>query len=656
MIMKKNWVGFLLLVCVVCHLWIFTDLDVSAKENGLNEFGVQITNVSSGYTYTVNWWQKQESPVENEYYMTLPYSAKGQLLMADISCNTDVFLNGEEIKNGSIIDCLFEGENHILCSEEQYTLYVMYGSDIPTIHITTKSGSLDKVYADKSYKEPGYAVIQNDEGIVYTGDLEYIKGRGNSTWDNYVKKPFNIKFKEKVNLFEMGQAKKWCLLANSLDNTLLRSKLVSDLANTVGIHFSSQSVIVDLYVDQEYIGNYTLMESVEIGTNRVNITDLEELNEIANPDVNFETLPLAGVRGEGSYAQNGSCKWVELPNALDVISGGYLIEYDLASRYDDEVSGFISVYGQPVVLKSPKYASKEQVEYISSYYQDFEDAARNSDGYNEKGKHYSKYIDVDSMAKMYVLQEYLKNLDAGLTSFYYYKDVDGKLVAAPAWDFDSAFGRRYVRNDVKMYEPTGIWAAEGKLHKELSDKSTILSIMCRHVEFRELAQQQWKVYFEPNIEEVIASLDELYGRCQASMIADKCRWNDAGNYAETAEFVDDSVYTLRKFITERSAFMSETFSEEKCYIGYQANGGEGGMYDLQFYDKGTTIPTMPNAFTNGDKAFLGWNTKANGRGKSYENGAEITLTENVVLYAQWEKDSIKEILYSVMKGLFGENE
>ena len=207
-----------------------------------------------------------------------------------------------------------------------------------------------------------------------------------------------------------------------------------------------------------------------------------------------------------------------------------------------------------------------------------------------------------------------------------------------------------------MYEPTGIWAAEGKLHKELSDKSTILSIMCRHVEFRELAQQQWKVYFEPNIEEVIASLDELYGRCQASMIADKCRWNDAGNYAETAEFVDDSVYTLRKFITERSAFMSETFSEEKCYIGYQANGGEGGMYDLQFYDKGTTIPTMPNAFTNGDKAFLGWNTKANGRGKSYENGAEITLTENVVLYAQWEKDSIKEILYSVMKGLFGENE
>ena len=652
MIMKNYWVRFLVLLCILCNLLLFMEFPVLAKESGLKTFGVHVTDESNDYTYAVNWWQKQETPVENEYYITIPYSAKEQQFTADFVSSGDVLLNGERIVNGSKIDALPEGENHIFCSGEKYILYVLYGSDIPTIHITTEAGNLDRVYEDKTYKEPGYAVILDGDGIAYEGELEYIKGRGNSTWENFVKKPFNIKFKEKVNLFEMGQAKKWCLLANSLDDTLLRSKLVSDLADTVGIHFSAQSVIVDLYVDKEYVGNYTLMESVEIGTNRVNITDLEELNEIANPDVDFKTLPLAGVRGEESYAQNGSYKWVELPRTLNVISGGYLIEYELASRYDEEVSGFVSVYGQPVILKSPEYASKEQVEYISGYYQDFEDAARNSDGYNEKGKHYSKYIDVESMAKMYIFQEYLKNLDAGLTSFYYYKDVDGKLVAAPAWDFDSAFGRRYKRDDVKMYEPTGIWAATGKLHNELENKSTILSIMCRHVEFRELAQKQWKEYFEPNVEELLNELDGLYGECQASMIADKCKWKDAGDYAQTAEFVDAGVYTLRKFITERSAFMSETFSDEKCYIGYQANGGEGGMYDLEFYDKGSVISTLPNAFRNGDKEFLGWNTKANGLGESYENGAAITLTGNVTLYAQWEKDSIKDILQSIMKGFF----
>ena len=651
MIKKKNRVRFLLLLFIWCCTLLCMDFHVYAEENELKTFSVYVTNESGDYTYAINWWQKQEAPIEKEYYMTLPYGARNQQMTVDFESSEDVYLDGKRVKHDSLVDALSEGEHSIVCAGEKYTLYVLYGSDIPIMHITTQSGEFDQVYEDKSHKEPGYVVVLNGEGIAYEGELEYIKGRGNSTWENFVKKPFNIKFKEKINLFDMGQAKKWCLLANSLDDTMIRSKLVSDLADKVGIHFSSKSVILDLYVDNEYIGNYTLMESVEIGTNRVNITDLEELNEIANPDVDFETLPLGGVRGEESYAQNGSYKWVELPRTLNIISGGYLIEYELASRYDEEASGFVSLYGQPVILKSPEHASKEQVEYISSYYQDFEDAARNSDGYNEKGKHYSKYIDVDSMAKMYVFQEYLKNLDAGLTSFYYYKDVDGKLVAAPAWDFDSAFGRRYVRNDVKMYEPTGIWAASGKLHNELENKSTILSIMCRHVEFRELAQQQWKEYFEPNVEWLLSSLDELYANCQASIIADKCRWKDAGNYNETVEFIDVGIYKLHKFITERSLFMSETFSEEKCCIGYQANGGEGGMYDLEFYDKGSTIPTMPNAFTNGDKAFLGWNTKANGKGESYENGAEITLKENTILYAQWEKDSIKGIFESFMKGI-----
>ena len=593
-------------------------------------------------------------PQPFEYYMMMPFDCKEQSMEVNYEASDTIFLDGNKLRNCSNLSALSEGEHKILCGSNEYSLYVMYGSNIPTIHITTESGSLKGVYKDKNYKEPGCIKIYSESELVYEGDLEYIKGRGNSTWNNYIKKPFNIKFKEKVNLFQMGKAKKWCLLANSLDNTMLRSKLVSDLADKVGIQFSSKSIIADLYIDNEYIGNYTLIENVEVGTNRVDITDLEEINEIANPDIDFKTLPLAGVRGEDSYAQTGSYKWVEIPRTLDVISGGYLLEYELASRYDKEVSGFITSYGQPVILKSPEYASKEQVEYIRSYYQEFEDAARNSDGYNEKGKHYSRYIDVDSMAKMYVFQEYLKNLDAGLTSFYYYKDTGGTLVAAPAWDFDSAFGREYKRNDVNMNEPTGIWVTNGKLHNELSDKSTILSIMCRHVEFRELAQQQWKDYFEPNKEWILTVLDDLYSECQASIIADKCKWNDIGDYEETNLWVDDSVESLRKFIIERSAFMSETFSENKCYIGYQANGGEGGMYDLEFYDKGSEIFIQPNAFSNGNKKFLGWNTKASGRGDFYEDGSVITLTENITLYAQWEKEGMKDSLHSVVKGILGE--
>jgi len=653
MIMKRCWIGFLMLMCVLSSSFALMDFQVLAKESRMKTFGIDITNENKGYTYTVNWWQKQVSPVENEYYITIPYADSKQILTANFVSAGEVNLNGKRIINGSEITSLLEEENRLESCEETYKLYVIYGSDIPTIHITTETGTLAKVYEDKSYKDSGYAVALDKNGIVYEGKLEYIKGRGNSTWTNYEKKPFNIKFEEKVNLFEMGQAKKWCLLANSLDNTMLRSKLVSDFADTVGIHFSSQSVIVDLYVNDEYIGNYTLMENVEIGNSRVNITDLEELNEIANPDIVFEELELAGVRGKDSYAQTGSCKWVEIPRTLDVISGGYLIEYELASRYNKEVSGFISNYGQPVILKSPEYASKEQVEYISNYYQEFEDAARNSDGYNEKGKHYSDYIDVESMAKMYVFQEYLKNLDAGLTSFYYYKDVDGKLVAAPAWDFDSAFGRDYERNGVRMDDPEGLWVTNGKLHNELSEKSTILSIMCRHVEFRELAQKQWENYFEPNTEELLLNLETLYQQNCASIVADKCKWSDSGDYNNTAEWVNDSIKELKDFITARTVFMSDMFSDNKCHIGYQANDGEGGMYDLEFYNKGSIVQTMPNVFSNGEKAFLGWNTKASGWGESYANGETITLDENIILYAQWEKDGMKDEIKSFIQGILG---
>lgn len=653
MIMRKYLKKILLAIVTVVILGAIVEVRVFAEETGLKMFGIHVINETTGLSYDVNWWQKQELSMENKYYITIPYSARNQMLTVNFVGKGPVIFNGEKIVNGSEIDLLHEGENHIECAGEEYTLFVIYGSDIPTIHITTETGTLENVYENKSYKEPGHVVVLDDQEVVYQGELEYIKGRGNSTWTNYEKKPFNIKFKEKVNLFEMGQAKKWCLLANSLDDTLLRSKLVADFADTVGIHFSSKSIIVDLYVNNEYVGNYTLMENVEIGSSRVNITDLEELNEIANPDVVFEELELAGVRGKDSYTQTGSYKWVELPHTLDVISGGYLIEYELASRYDKEVSGFISNYGQPVILKSPEYASKEQVEYIKNYYQEFEDAARNSDGYNEKGKHYSDYIDVDSMAKMYIFQEYLKNLDAGLTSFYYYKDVDGKLVAAPAWDFDSAFGREYVRNDVHMDDPEGLWATNGKLHNELSDKSTILSIMCRHVKFRELAQKQWVQYFKPNTEELLLNLETLYQESYASIVADKCKWSSKGNYTMTAEWVDDSVIKLKDFIVSRTEFMSDMFSDNKCYIGYQANGGEGGMYDHEFYNKGSAVQTLPNAFYNGEKTFLGWNTKASGWGESYSNGDIITLEKNIVLYAQWEKDGIIDEMKAFFQGILG---
>lgn len=375
---------------------------------------------------------------------------------------------------------------------------------------------------------------------------------------------------------------------------------------------------------------------------------------MANPDVIWANLELGGVRGKESYSECGSTKWVEIPNNPEVITGGYLLEIDLATRYVNEKSGFVSGYGQPVAVKDPEYASKEQVEYISAYYHEFENAVLSGDGYNVQGKHYSDYIDVESIAKMYVFQEFIKNVDGASTSLFLYKDVGGKLVAGPVWDVDLAFGFPIERDGVDMTDPQGKWMTGSYLQHELSGKYTLFSLLCRHNDFREEAQRQWEEYFEPNIAGLLSELDTLYNTNRVSIILDRCRWNtDGGDFMERFSGFEDSVVELHEFITQRREFMKELFSDEVCYIEYNSNGGTGAMYDLENYDKGITLNLAENIYTKRDRVFLGWNTKASGWGEAYEDGSEITLETDITLYAQWEKVTFKEKIESFLLGITG---
>ena len=61
-------------------------------------------------------------------------------------------------------------------------------------------------------------------------------------------------------------------------------------------------------------------------------------------------------------------------------------------------------------------------------------------------------VDLDSLAKMYVLQETVKNPDAFVSSTYFYLPTNGKLTAGPVWDFDSSYG---IRDDIHMNTTSG---------------------------------------------------------------------------------------------------------------------------------------------------------------------------------------------------------
>ena len=302
-------------------------------------------------------------------YLFLPAGADLAALTVWYTADSPVTVNGTALVNGAVTGVFSKTGCYTLKAGNSETkLYVLKSENIPAVFLTTASGSLDYIHANKENKEAGTIKIVENGTVTLDSELKQIKGRGNSSWA-LEKKPYNIKFDKKTNLFGMGKAKKWCLLASHHDKSLLKNKIAYTLADRLGLDFVSKTQHIDLYANGEYLGNYIVAESVEIGENRVDIHDLASDTEDANKGIDIETCS-QDTTGKGP----GTKKWVNIPADPADITGGYLLELDMASRFYTEISSFQTTRGQCVTVKEPEYASKAQVNYISSFYQDGEDA------------------------------------------------------------------------------------------------------------------------------------------------------------------------------------------------------------------------------------------------------------------------------------------
>lgn len=595
----------------------------------------------------INWWR---SDVDGKYYLFLPDGADTSALTVGFS-GSKLTVDGKALSDGETTSAFSVGTHAVVADSAEYTLVVLVSDNLPAVYIETESGSLDQIHADKDHKEKGSFVAYEDGVKTYDAKLDYIKGRGNSTWA-LSKKPYNIKFESKTNLFGLGKAKKFSLIASAAEQSLIRNKITYDLAEDVGLLYSSKSQHVDLYINGVYEGNYLICESVEVGSNRVDITDMEDLNEAANPGVDIEQCELAGTRGKEAGYVADSRKWVELPNEPADISGGYLIEFEMYARYCFEVSGFVTKKGQPITMKSPEYASKAEIEYISSFYQEFEDAVYSETGYNELGKHYTEYIDLDSWARMYLLQEFAMNLDAARTSFYLIKPQgEDKLYASPVWDFDYSYGKKYTGYRIDNTNPE-LWATRddyltdtrtGFVDK-LPNLPTVLNTLCRHDDFMEKVKTEWKTTFLTQLnQERTDSINKLIDSLEKSAVMDAIRWNrykttDLGANLDYFRTVADGVVS---FMTKRTAFLTKGLSDDAVRIYYDANGGSGTMFHeyLTLNGKKAVLKDCDYDGPAYNYIFAGWNTEKDGSGTAYRAGDSVTLDGDLTLYAQWQQIS-----------------
>ena len=296
---------------------------------------------------------------------------------------------------------------------------------------------------DKSNKATGSLLMLGGDGtVIYDNKLTQIKGRGNSTWLQD-KKPYQIKLDKKTDLLETGKdenrAKTWVLLANASDDSLLRNTIVYDLSVAMQMQPGIECRPVNLFYDGEYRGSYLLCEKVEINPGRVDIADLEKETEKANEAVeDFDALQVkTGVTSNG--ATYVYCEGLTSPES---ITGGYLLEMDTPYRATAEKCYFITTRNQYVVVKSPEYCSKEEMAYIAAHYQAFEDTIYNKGVNPKNGKTVSDYVDIDSAAQCYIINELTKNPDGYRTSSYLYKSADSDVMTmGPIWDYDLSFGR-----------------------------------------------------------------------------------------------------------------------------------------------------------------------------------------------------------------------
>ncbi|MBQ4592873.1 MAG: CotH kinase family protein [Clostridia bacterium] len=273
----------------------------------------------------------------------------------------------------------------------------------PVIYIDAKTSNIQRgIYTDCTVN------VVSDKNSWNERNLNaQIRGRGNSTWAYYEKKPYRLKFENKVDLFGMGKAKDWILLANTVDMSMLRNFTVYKMAQQfTGLKYTTDCQFAHVYINDDYRGLFLIVEQVEAGENRVDIGDgTDALGNPAAP----EDCGFLMECGNGGANDGQRVFW---PKTKKSISTG------------------------SVVIKSPDadVITNDQVKYINNYMNDVVTAIA-----DDKFDKLCELVDIQSFVDSFICTEYILAGDQGYV-FFAYKEPGGKLFLGPLWDYDQSSG------------------------------------------------------------------------------------------------------------------------------------------------------------------------------------------------------------------------
>lgn len=449
-----------------------------------------------------NAWQKWMKDYtgfnaeEGIRYFFLPKSADDELIEIYNGYSEDAVIGDVTIPThtSAFIEYTEDTPISVKVGENRsYTFKVLRSDAEAALYINDTTNSYEDFEGNTQNTDLWSFLIQNKENSCSTatysiasesgtedGNLKKIKGRGNTNWKESDKKPFNINFSDKVTIGHT-ESKKFSLVANPKDSTMLRNTIMYNLAHDVGNPYSSDQSFIDFYVNGVYRGTYIACQKIDLGKNSV--VSLKDESEDKETDFNF------------------------------------LVEVDVWNYKNDTY--FVSDKGYHVVLKTPDLEDFEtnsdawqvRYDYIKDKYQELEDAL-----YNGTLADIEAICDLESLASQYLLQDLGKNCDGGYTStFFTYNAAEGKFYAAPIWDCDSHLGAVDVWRDnctTSTSDHTGWTTRLAKYERTINPLGQAFYVKgtsSKGQTFEELCKEIWTETFLPKIDVLLGKAEPAEG-------------------------------------------------------------------------------------------------------------------------------------------------
>lgn len=370
----------------------------------------------------------------------IPYIVENKTLVASFEYDgSKLTLNDEYVENGETSFDYGQPVTLTVYQEDKqkaYKVLVHSFTGLPVVWLDTEERK--EIKSKDEYINAHIKLVEDNrirDNGTFEGDVK-VKGRGNSTWNYFPKKPYRLKFDSKQSLLGEPADKSWILLANYDDKTMVRNQVAFYLSTISNLAYTPKFHYVELMLNRRYHGTYMLGDKIKIAPGRVNLD-----------------------------------------------KHGILFEIDSWAELEKDASYFkVQNLKQPIAVKDPELKETDKEFMEAAKFITVADSVLYSENFADPEKGWRQYFDINSLVDFYIINEIAKNLDAFYwSSTYMTWTPGGKIVMGPVWDFDFAFGNFIHLN---CENPEGFWTKDlGWYPRFFEDPSFVKSVRERYAFF-----------------------------------------------------------------------------------------------------------------------------------------------------------------------------